>query len=463
MKISGKKKDFAAALSAVEVLSTTLTTDGKPPESVDILVSSKGCHIQYLSGVATIRQVIPKANIEDVGNGGCRVMLDSLKRLMSASGDTLTLTLPEKAKNLQFAIGKAKGVVPLAALAPEEDAFESLRPKTTISLSKFSHLLKSTTIKDSKAADRTLHFDATMKTVSVEATDDYRALVTSATAADDSKFPGTTSLTAASKVLKVIADLTKGENVMFGFDKNCITVRTPGFYCCIPQQSTPPLTLGADIDAHVGASGPLLSKLVVDLKSLKGAYDDVVPLSDDKDMGKIVIETFGTDEAVMSTESNNGAVTSPFALLAPADPVRFSMASSYIKDALANFDTKVEISVYGEIALITAPELTDGHQLALLPLLDRSVAGVQRKVSKAEAEPAVAAEKPKKAKKAEPAPAPAPVPVAAPADDEEEDEAPAPPTPPAPKKKAPEPAPAVVEDDEEATAVADDEDFDDDE
>ena len=216
MKISAKKKDLQSAVTAVETLSAAMASDGKPTSVVDLVASSKGVTVQFVLGMAVVRATVANAKVEDVGCGGVSLLLATLKQSLNANGDTVTLTVPDNGKALTFNIGRASGVLALTSSSLEADLFEGKRPKTSISISNFSGALKSTLIKGSAPQDRTFHIDAKQKTLLVEATDEYRALLTEIRTSDDSVFPGNTSITLQSKALNVLADLFKGDIVLFG-------------------------------------------------------------------------------------------------------------------------------------------------------------------------------------------------------------------------------------------------------
>lgn len=429
MKISAKKKDLQTAVTAVETLSAAMSTDGKPPSVIDVVASSKGLTIQFLLGMAVVRATVANAKVEEVGNGGISLLLSALKQSLNANGDMVTLDVPKNGQTVNFTVGRAKGVLALTSSSLDADAFEGKRPKTSISISNFSTALKSTLIKGSTPQDRTFHIDAKKKTLLVEATDEYRALLTEIRTSEDSTFPGTSSITLQSKALNVLSDLFKGDIVLFGFDGNVTTFRTNTVYVCLPQQSSPPLTLSSDTAEAIAASGEVLAEMTLTSKALKDAFSDATALIDDKAMGKLTIDAQVEAGSFLGT-SDGGSITSPFSYeVAPARPVLFSLVASFVKDALSMYEAGFTLKVYSETILLERVGENDNvlRQTTMLPLLDRAVADAAKKPSKKaeeEDKEEVADPPPKKPKKAkaEPAPEPEPEPTPEPAQEAQEEE-----------------------------------------
>jgi hypothetical protein len=299
-------------------------------------------------------------------------------------------------------------VVALVSSTLEEDLYATQRPKTTVAIPNFSKLVKSTLIRATNPGDRTIHLAASEKTVSFEATDDYRALLTTVKATDDSVFPGNASITLQSKALNVIADLVKAEGlVLFGYDGQCVTVRTPAIFCCLPQQSSPPLTLASDFQTQMADSGAALGCLRIKASDLKSAYADATAMVDDKDMGKILVDCQPTGGEVIGN-SQSGSITSPFQfVVGPENPVKWTIASSFLKDVITMYDGEFLLTVYGEAIVVDlASDLAEANsttlrQTTMAPLMDRAVTGVEKKLSVTKA--------PEKKAKKEAAPPPPPV------------------------------------------------------
>lgn len=447
MRFEAKKKALSAAAKVVRSITDALAASGTAAEAVHLIAEGKVVKLRTVAGGQVVESVLTDDVVVQEA-GSAPVDGAALTNALSITGDTFKVS--KDGQYLDFACGRSKGR--LEVKAASDDTQESTlnnAPKPTIPVPGLKALLRSVTLKGtSKTADRTFHFDAKAKTLRGEATDSFRGI--SAVTPVGAKLPGSISISLPAKAMDAIGALV--DDCLVGFDERFFSVKSPGLFVSLPQSSTPPIDIAAQLKDWLGQQTKK-AEFEISIKEIKEAIADAIAISSDKSGSRLTV-SLGPDGGKMLGEGDSGKVETEFPIAATEATATLNaqIVPSFLRECLdfyAAFPT-VNVAVYNQALVLNLPEATDllSSQTTAIPLL--AEVAEEAAARKKKPEPAKAQEqddeepKPKAKKK----PAPAPV------DDEEEE--------PKPKAKK---APVSEDEDEEPPAkpakkpvVADDED-----
>jgi hypothetical protein len=443
MRFEAKKKALSTNVKTVHTMTAALAATGPAAEALHLIAEGKTLKIRTVAG----GQIVESTLSDDVivqEAGSAPVAAEALANALTVGGDTFKVN--KDGQYLDFACGRSKGRLEVKAVSDDmqEDALDHA-PKPTIQIPGFKALLKAITLKGtSKAAERTFHFDAKAKVVRGEATDSFRGISAVAPLSSGEKLPGSISLSLPAKAMDALGLLI--DDCLVGFDEKFFSIKSPGLFVSIPQNTTAPVDIQAQLKDWLGSQDKK-AEFEVSLKEIKEAISDAIAISTDKSGSRLTV-SLGPTGGKMVGEGDAGRVETEFPVVSTDATKVFNaqIVPNFLRECLdfySNFQS-VTVSIYTEAMVLG---LVDGNglvssQTTAIPLLanvteeeapkakaKKPEAEAPKKTKKAPADddekpvkkPAAAAEEPAPKAKVE-EPAKKPVQQAAEPDDDEEDE-----------------------------------------
>ncbi len=413
MRVETKKKALAEAVATVKDLAKALAT-GEGATSVHLVADDTTLVVRSVNGSQVIQSTVKDVKVETPGSAILDV--DSLSSALAVGGDLLKLS--KDGNRINFSLGRSKGTL---QTLPGDSEDVDLMVKPTIFIGNLRAILKAIALKGNKE-DRTLHFDGENLSVRGEATDSHRGLVVKLKLGDDSKLKHTASLSLPYKAMDSVANILGGEATI-AFNESFFCLRAPGILLHIPQSSTPPLNVEAQMMGWLETQTKHLT-FKVKVSGIVSALKDAVAMAPGD--GQLALAISG-QEARLVGNSDVGEIETTFDIEADKTlALKAVILPAFLRECLDFYRMdEVNIGVFDQCLVIDADAVEGGLdvQTSVCPFYSPVV--LDKKQPKAE-------------KKA-----------AAPVEDDEDAEEPVVETPKAKKAKTPEPeanAPeAVVE------------------
>lgn len=439
MRFEAKKKALSSAAKIVRSMTDALAASGAAAEAVHLIAEGKVVKLRTVAGGQIVESVLSDdVIVQEVGSAP--VDAAALTNALAVGGETFKVHLD--GQYLDFACGRSKGRLEVKA-ASDDTQDEALQqaPKANIPVPGFKALLRAVTLRGStKTGERTFHFDTKTKTLRGEATDSFRGISVVTPLSPKDKLPGSISLSLPAKAMDALGALI--DDCLVGFDEKFFTIKSPGLFVSMPQSSTPPVDIAAQLKDWLGQQTKK-AEFTVSIKEIKEAIADAIAISTDKSGSRLTV-SLGPNGGKMLGEGDAGRVETEFPIeeTEATATINAQIVPSFMRECLdfyASFPS-VSISVYTQAIVLDLPDSSDmlTSQTTAIPLL-AEVVEESAKSTKKKAENAKAAKEDEAGDEEESKPAPR-AKKSKKIDEADEEEASLPPK----KKTAP-----FVEDDEE--------------